>query len=106
MRIEKIENFTKGWFIGDFEPSLNKSDFEVGIKKYKAGDKEERHYHKKSKEYTVIISGVVRMNENILNQGDIIEVNEFEDTDFECLEDAVTVVVKTKSVLGDKYLKN
>jgi hypothetical protein len=36
-------------------------------------------------------------------KGDIIEILENEDTDFECIEDTVTVVVKTKSVKDDKY---
>ena len=33
-----------GWFIGDFEPSAWKTDlFEVAVKEYKAGDKEQKH---------------------------------------------------------------
>ena len=35
---KNVSDFTKGWFIGNFEPSLLKSkDFEVAIKEYKAG---------------------------------------------------------------------
>jgi quercetin dioxygenase-like cupin family protein len=103
MNSYKLENFTKGWFIGNFEPTLFNGDFEVGIKEYKSGDKEERHFHKLSKEYTVIVSGKVKMNNIEYIKGDIIEILENEDTDFECIEDTVTVVVKTKSVKGDKY---
>jgi hypothetical protein len=103
MNSYKLEDFTKGWFIGDFEPSLFNADFEVGIKEYKSGDKEDRHFHKLSKEYTVIVFGKVKMNGIEYIKGDIIEVNENQDTDFECLEDAVTVVVKTKSIKNDKY---
>lgn len=49
MKIEqfKLTDMTKGWFIGAFEPTLfNTTDVEVGVKKYKAGDYEEAHYHK------------------------------------------------------------
>ena len=40
MNSYKLEDFTKGWFIGNFEPTLFNDDFEVGIKEYKSGDKE------------------------------------------------------------------
>ena len=46
MKIEDIADFTKGWFIGDFEPSLFKTtDFEIAIKSYQKGDTEKEHYH-------------------------------------------------------------
>ena len=42
---------TKGWFVGDFEPSIIRTNScEVGIKAYKKGTKELSHYHKASKE--------------------------------------------------------
>ena len=104
MKKFNLESMTGGWFIGNFEPTLYKSNFEVGVKKYKKGDSELSHYHKTSKEFTVIISGKVRMNDFFLVEGDIIQVDEFEKTDFECIEDTVTVVVKTSSSKGDKYI--
>lgn len=105
MKIHNLENMIKGWFIGNFEPTLYNTDFEVGIKKYKSGDKEPKHYHKLAKEFTVIISGIVKMNNIIYKENDIIQIDEFDETDFECIEDAITVVIKTKSVDGDKYTK-
>jgi hypothetical protein len=94
----------RGWFIGNFEPTLHNADFEVGIKKYKSGDKEEMHYHKLAKEFTIIVSGIVKMNGAIYKENDIIQVDEYDETDFFCVEDAITVVVKTKSIKGDKYI--
>jgi len=104
MKIHNIENFTKGWFVGDFDPSILKTkDFEVAIKEYKAGDYEKMHVHKIATEYTIIVSGTVSMN-NILNKkGSIIEIEPGEYTDFESLTDSITVVVKTPCVKGDKY---
>ena len=96
MKLHNLENMVRGWFIGDFEPTLYNADFEVGIKKYKAGDKEGKHYHKLAKEFTVIVSGVVKMNDTIYKENDIIQIDEYGETDFECLEDAVTVVVENK----------
>lgn len=58
MKTAKLEDMTKGWFIGNFNPSLLKTnDVEVAVKSYKKGDYEGRHYHKIATEFTCIISG-------------------------------------------------
>lgn len=99
-----LNEMVKGWFVGDFEPSVLKTNqFEVAVKKYKKGDKENRHVHKIATEITVIVEGEVKMNNEIYKTNDIIIINPNEDTDFECLKDTTTVVVKTPSILGDKY---
>jgi len=103
MVLHNLKNMKNGWFIGKFEPSLYNADFEVGIKEYKTGDKEQKHYHKLAKEFTVVISGKILMNGIEYSKNDIIQINENEKTDFECLQDAITVVIKTKSIIGDKY---
>lgn len=47
MKIARIDEMTKGWFIGNFEHSLLKTNaVEVALKKYKKGDYEKAHYHK------------------------------------------------------------
>jgi mannose-6-phosphate isomerase-like protein (cupin superfamily) len=100
-----LTNFTKGWFIGKFEPTLlDTSDFEIAIKRYKAGDNEEFHHHKIATEYTVIVEGEVIMNNVQYKTNDIIIIPPNESTDFKCLTDVITVVVKTPSVGGDKYI--
>ena len=63
MEQHNLNDFIKGWFIGDFKPTLLKTtDFEVGIKRYKVGDSESTHYHKIATEYTIIVEGEVEMN--------------------------------------------
>ena len=63
MKSAHLEDMVKGWFVGNFEPTLCKTnDVEVAVKNYKAGDHEGKHYHKIATEFTVIISGQVRMN--------------------------------------------
>lgn len=104
MKKYNLKDMINGWFIGNFSPSLYKVDYEVGVKKYKKGDVEQRHYHKISKEFTVIVSGKVQMNGEMYVDGDIIFIDQNESTDFICIEDAVTVVVKTSSQKNDKYL--
>jgi hypothetical protein len=102
--IENLKNFFNGWVIGDFSPTLfNTGDFEVAIKRYNAGDYEESHFHKIATEYTIIIDGVVLMNNIEYRQDDIITINPNESTDFKCLTDVTTVVIKIPSSKGDKY---
>ena len=107
MKKLKLSDFTKWWFIWDFEPSLQKTqDFEVAVKTYKKWDQEEKHYHKIATEYTVINNWKFRMWEDILWPWDIMVVYPNDATDFECLEDWSNTVVKIPCVKGDKYLVN
>jgi len=106
MKKFNLNNFIKGWFIGDFEPTLFPSkDFEVAIKRYKEGDIEKSHTHKISTEYTVIVTGEVLMNGVHYKEDDIIVISPSEYTDFKCLTDVITCVVKTPSSKNDKYIK-
>ena len=106
MEIFSLKRMTRGWFVGNFKPTALKTDSaEVAIKKYKKGAIEDWHFHKIATEITVIVAGKVRMNDVIYSSGDIIKINPSEGTDFECLKDTITVVVKTPGALNDKYLK-
>ena len=105
MKRYKLDDMTKGWFIGNFEPSLFKTnDFEVAVKRYKKGDFEESHYHKIATEYTVIVKGNVRMNGVEYTAGTILTIPPMESTDFKALTEATTVVVKIPGASNDKYL--
>jgi quercetin dioxygenase-like cupin family protein len=105
MKVSKLEDMVKGWFIGNFNPTLIcTNEVEVAVKEYKKGDSEGRHYHKIATEITVIISGKVRMNGVEYSKGDIIVIEPNESTDFEALEDTVNTVVKFPGAENDKYL--
>lgn len=105
MKVANLNNMIKGWFIGNFNPSLFKTnDMEVAVKNYKKGDREGVHHHKIATEYTVIAKGLVRMNGIEYSSGSIIVVEPNESTDFECLEDGtISVVVKIPGANNDKY---
>jgi quercetin dioxygenase-like cupin family protein len=99
-----LNDYIKGWLVGDFEPSLFISkDIEIGIKRYKKGDKEPKHYHKKSTEYTIVISGVVSMLGKHWKEEEIIYIPPLMENEFECIEDSILLVIKTPSTIGDKY---
>ena len=105
MRTAKLEDMTRGWFIGDFEPSLYRTrDCEAAVRRYKAGDFEAKHYHKVATEFTVIVSGRVRMFGREFGEGDIVVVEPGDATDFTALTDAVNVVIKIPGAVNDKYL--
>ena len=104
MKTARLEDMVKGWFVGNFEPTLYRTnDMEAAVKCYKAGDREGAHYHKIATEITVIVSGRVRMNGVEYGAGDIIVMEPGDMTDFEALTDAVNTVVKLPGANDDKY---
>lgn len=99
-----LKEMFKGWFIGNFEPTLFSTDeFEIAIKRYAAGDYEEKHVHKVATEFTIIVEGEVEMNGVKYVKDDIVIIKPNEYTDFRCLTDVVTTVVKVPCVKDDKY---
>ena len=104
MKVFKLADMTKGWFVGDFAPAAFRTQAaEVAVKTYVAGTVEARHMHKVAPEITLILHGRARMNEERYEAGDIVVINPGHATDFEALTDVTTVVVKVPSVAGDKY---
>ena len=105
MKVHKLDTFFKGWVVGDFEPSLFKTnDFEVAVKSYKKGDYEPKHFHKVATEITIITKGRVVMNFEVYTEGDIIVIEPGDATDFRATNDVTTTVIKFPCVEGDKYL--
>lgn len=78
-----LNNFTKGWFIGNFEPTLfTTENFEVGVKRYKAGDKENLHCHIIAREWTCVITGKILMGGEIHEKDAIVEIQPEEYSSF------------------------
>jgi len=105
MQTKKLEDMVRGWFVGDFTPTVySTADVEVAVKKYQAGEAEDRHYHKVAVEITVIVSGEAEMNGTKYPAGSIIKLYPGERSDFRAITDTVTTVVKIPCVKNDKYL--
>ena len=106
MKVANIRDMVKGWFVGNFEPSLLKTnDCEIAVKHYKKGDSEVAHFHKIATEFTCIISGRVLMNGVEYEEGDIFVREPNDITDFTAREDnTVNVVVKIPGANNDKYI--
>ena len=106
MKVSKLAEMTKGWFVGNFSPTALHTDAaEVAVKVYAAGDKEGWHFHKVATEITLILTGQVLMNGAPYGSGDIIRIEPGEGTDFEAITDVTTVVAKVPCVAGDKYTR-
>lgn len=104
MKITKITDYLRGWFIGNFDPSLLKTpDFEVGLLTHKKDENWPSHYHKKSVEYNVLVTGKMIIQGKELNSGDVFILDKDEISDPIFLEDCTVVCVKVPSVPFDKF---
>jgi len=104
MKEARLDEMVKGWFVGDFEPTLHRTrDVEVAVKVYRAGDREAAHYHKVATEFTAVTQGEIEMNGKRYSAGDIIVVEPGETADFRAITDATTTVVKIPGAVNDKY---
>ena len=105
MKFFTTDQFKQGWIIGNFEPSIIMTPHcELAIKRYKAGDIDERHVHHKAEEITVIVSGIFQMNKKTLQADDIVLIEKNESSEFTCIEDGAVVSFKIPSVIGDKHI--
>lgn len=104
MKLDRIENFTKGWYIGDFEPSLLRTDlFEVGIIIREPG-LETPHVHKIATEYNILISGTMDLNGIRMDPGTVFVIEPGERVEPVYHEKCTIVCVKTPSIPTDKYI--
>lgn len=104
MKITQMQDMTRGWFIGDFEPSvLRTKDFEVGYLTHKAGEFWAPHVHKEAVEINYLISGKMTLNDVMILPGMIFMIERGEVAKPVFLEDCSLIVVKSPSVIGDKY---
>ena len=104
MKKTNIKEMFRGWFVGNFEPSAFKTEqFEVGILTHKKDEKWAKHYHKIATEINCLISGKMTINGIEINEGDIFILEPSEPAEPIFLQDCKLVVIKTPSVIGDKY---
>jgi quercetin dioxygenase-like cupin family protein len=104
MLISNIEKMFRGWFVGDFEPSVFKTkEFEVGVLVHKRGEHWPEHYHKISTEINVLLSGSMTINDIHMSVGDIFVIEPGESARPIFLDDCTVLCIKTPSVVGDKY---
>lgn len=93
-----------GWFIGNFEPTVFKTnDFEVSYKLHHKGEEWPKHHHKISEEINFLIRGKMLINNVLIENGKIFVIERNESVKPVFLEDCELIVVKVPSSKNDKY---
>lgn len=114
MQIHDLKDFKRGWFIGNFLPTIYRCNQEVGIQKYVAGEQHAAHYHARGTEINVVISGecsfkLTDIIEDIhdyveIHEGQCIKISPYVVTQFDALTDCQLLVIKTVSDINDKFI--
>lgn len=101
----KIDEFVKGWLVGNFSPALVAStEIEVGVKWFKKGESEPPHFQRVAIEHTLVVSGRCRIGGDGFREGDIVTINPGELADFVAESDCVVLAIKTPSLPDDKVV--
>lgn len=100
-----VKDFTKGWMIGDFEPSVLRTNcFEFARQFHPKGFVGQRHVHDQSTEYNYIASGRLLASGKELSKGDMFIYAPGEVSEVTFLEDTDTIIIRTPSIPTDKRL--
>lgn len=99
-----LNNMTRGWLIGDFEPSiLRTKDFEVAIMYHKKDEMWRPHVHNEITEYNVLLHGKMKMNNELIEKGDVFIIPKNMLTHAVFLDDCEVLCIKLPSVPSDKH---
>ena len=105
MKVSRIEDTEKGWFIGNFPKTAFKSkDFEVSWRIHPAGESWDLHYQENATEINLLISGEMVLNGVRLSSGDVFILDPYEITDVKFIKECSVVCVKTPSIPDDKIV--
>lgn len=104
MKIDNLKNYKRNWIVGNFEPSLFKTNsVDIGVLFCKKGDTGDGHYHLNHTEYNLIINGKVKINDNTLLTEDIFIYEPHDKSNVIFLEDTTLLVIKNPSTKNDKF---
>lgn len=106
MKTYRLEDFVKGWIVGNFEPTLFLNEtVEVGVKNFQAGEREERHKQLIATEITIVAAGDILLEGSPFSKGDIIVIAPGEFAEFLSITDSTLVVLKYPSIPDDKVIE-
>lgn len=104
MKKFELSDFSRGWIIGDFEPSLFRtSNFEVALLSHAKGESWPAHFHSVATEFNVLVKGKMIIQKQELKEGDVFVIEPGEIADPIFLEDCKVLCVKVPSAPGDKH---
>lgn len=103
--ISHLDEFTRGWLFGDFQPALVRTTaFEVCLTRHAKGELGQPHFHAESTEYNVIVSGRALVSGCELGSDAIFVYCAGEVCDVTFLEDTTLLVVRMPSKPHDKVI--
>ncbi len=98
MKTFKLSDMSRGWFIGNFEPTAFKTDsFEVNYRTHPAGESWDYHYHTETTEINLLVDGLMSFNDIELSPGDIFIVEPWQVSDPIFLKDTTVICVRVPS---------
>lgn len=99
-------DFTGGWLVGDFAPSLIRtSAVEVGIKYLSQGFVDLAHYHLKFTEFNVVVYGEIELESGlIVGEGQLFIYKPGQVSQTHVRKDSCVLVIRDGSCAEDKYL--
>jgi dTDP-glucose pyrophosphorylase len=105
IQIYKLEDMFRGWFLGNFEPSVFKhAGVEIGYLFHKKGEKWPTHYHSNIVEVNLLIEGKMIINDIEINKNQIFVIDKKVLACPIFLEDCRIICVKLPSMVGDKII--
>lgn len=105
MNVFSMNDMHRGWFVGNFEPSVYNTDkFEAGYKFHKKGEPWEIHFHKISTEINFLLEGKMSIQGKQLESGDIFVINPYEIADPVFIEDCHVFTIKVPAASDDKFV--
>jgi hypothetical protein len=100
----KLEDFIRGWFIGDFTPSIFRTpNFEVGVLHHHKDELWPAHYQKVATEFNVLLSGSLSINNQLILVGEIFIIEPLEIAEPIFHEDCKVLCIKVPSLPNDKF---
>ena len=101
---DTLDTMKRGWLVGHFTPSILRTDmFEVAYMRHKKGEYWPPHVHSEISEYNVLIRGKMKMNNDLISEGEIFNIPKNMLTKAVFLEDCEVLFIKTPSVPSDKH---
>lgn len=105
MKISRIEDTDRGWFVGNFAKAAFQTDAcEVSYKYHYKGEDWGLHYQEKIIEVNLLTHGEMIMHDKVLVPGDIFILYPYEIANPTFLTDCEIVCVKVPGITNDKVV--
>lgn len=103
MRTRRLDEFVRGWVVGDFTPSIHRNQHvEVAVTTHLAGEPTFPHLHKESTEINIVVRGSLEANGSQLGPKDIFIYERGETCFVDFIEDTTLVVIRFPAAPNDK----